>query len=69
MSDVRATVAATLRQLAGWSLVWDDGLPARDELLSLADQVEAIAPGEMPCPMCQEVECDGGCPLAPVRVS
>lgn len=64
---VRAAVAATLRQMSGWGMVWDDGLRADDELLSLANQVEGMGSEDMPCPMCQEIDCDGDCPLAPVR--
>ena len=64
---VRSTVSATLRQMAEWGLVWDTGFRARDELLSLAGQVDGMEEGGLCCPMCQEIECDGDCPLASVR--
>jgi len=62
---VRAAVAATLRQVAGWGLVWEhDGQPARDDLCDIAMQVERMEPGDMCCPVCEEVTCDEDCPLA-----
>lgn len=57
-------VAATLRQLAGWSL----GDRSSGSLLELADAVEAENyANSWCCPMCEEVQCDGGCPLEGVR--
>jgi hypothetical protein len=62
-----ATVAATMRQVADWGLAFDNG-PARDELRSIADQVELLNSGDdMCCPMCEEATCDEDCPLAAVR--
>ncbi|GAA0528671.1 hypothetical protein GCM10010172_06590 [Paractinoplanes ferrugineus] len=63
------TVAATLRQLAGWGLAFDNG-PASGELIQIAQQVEGLtAAQDMCCPMCEEVDCDEDCPLAPVRAA
>lgn len=61
-------VAATLRQVDGWA-PWDL-MPG--ELAKLAEQVEAYnhAAGgleALSCPICQEIECDAGCPLEEVR--
>lgn len=58
------TVVLTLRQLAGWGVARQE--MSDQEFLDLATQVEQIEPG-WSCPMCQEGECDGGCPLEPVR--
>lgn len=60
--DLRITVANTLRQLASWGS--EDREAA--ELTKLADQVE-VDDLAMCCPMCQEVRCDTGCPLEPMR--
>lgn len=59
------TVVLTLRQLATWCV---DGRSEMtdDEFRALAVQVDQIEPG-WTCPMCQEVTCDGGCPLEAVR--
>jgi hypothetical protein len=60
---VVATVIATLRYAAEW-LNDDD----RNLLSETADQVAAEDPREaLCCPVCEEVECDEGCPLAGVR--
>lgn len=61
-------VSATLRQLAGWG-PWEI---EPGQLETLAEQVENYdhAAGGLEalcCPMCQEVECDAGCPLEEVR--
>lgn len=61
-------VAATLRQLAGWGV--RDRTP--DSLYELAAVVEQYdhATGDLEalcCPMCQEIECDAGCPMEEVR--
>lgn len=79
MSDeqtIRAAVAATLRTVAGWgqlACVTDDdeyrGVNVgRDELYELARRVEHERVDDWwSCPICQEVECDNGCPLEPLR--
>lgn len=64
--DPRPIVAATLRTVAEWGLSFEEGL-ARDELRDIADQVALVEPGDMCCPVCEEVECDEGCPLAEYR--
>jgi len=60
------TVALTLRQLAGWGV---SRLDMTDQAFrDLADQVEATTTTDWwSCPMCEEVTCDGGCPLEHVR--
>lgn len=60
------TVALTLRQLAGWGV---SRLDMTDQAFrDLADQVEALTTTDWwSCPMCEEVVCDGGCPLEYVR--
>lgn len=63
---VRVAVAATLRQIAGWGLRWEDGQPADTELCSVASQVAGMEPDEWCCPMCQEDGCEDGCALFPV---
>jgi hypothetical protein len=64
---VVAAVAATLRHVAEWGLAFDNG-PARSELMDLARQVEALEQADdFCCPVCEEVVCDDGCPLAEVR--
>lgn len=61
-------VAATLRQLESWG-PWEI---EPGHLSNLAAEVEAYdhAAGGLAalcCPMCQEIECDAGCPLGEVR--
>lgn len=57
-------VAKTLRQLAEWD--HEDRSPR--SLAELAQVVETEDwPDALCCPMCQEVECDTGCPLEDVR--
>jgi hypothetical protein len=57
---IRATTAKTIRLVASWGQV-----PQAD-IYAVAEQVEA---GwlEACCPVCEEVVCDEGCPLASVR--
>jgi len=60
------TVALTLRQLAGWGTARQE--MSDQEFRDLADQVEATTTTDWwSCPMCEEVVCDGGCPLEHVR--
>jgi hypothetical protein len=58
-----ATVAATLRTVAGW-LPDDD----RDMLYKAAERTERDWNGAC-CPVCEEVTCDDGCPLEKVRAT
>lgn len=61
-----SAVVATLRQVAGWGLSFEDG-PAQQELLEIARQVELLAAQDiLCCPVCEEVECDDDCPLAAI---
>ena len=55
------TVVRTLRQVAEWMPM------SGEELHETADMVERLGADGMPCPMCEEIECDEGCPLATVR--
>lgn len=64
-SAIKRTLALAYRQQAGWT----DDSAAQCEFHSLADQVEAVDGTEVCCPCCEEVLCDGDCPLAPVRGS
>lgn len=65
--EIKIAVAATLRTAAFWGLSFDTG-PAQEELLHIAKQVEALtAEDDVVCPVCEEIECDGGCPLEAVR--
>lgn len=59
-------VARTLRQLAEWG-DYDLQPAALLELATLVDLEDFV--GTWCCPMCQEVECDAGCPLEGVRTS
>lgn len=66
--EIPRAVAATIRQLAEWGLTWHDGRDARDDLLATAEQVATVrADDPICCPLCQEVECNEGCPLAGAR--
>lgn len=61
-------IAATLRQLGSWG-PWEI---EPGQLERLAEEVEAYDHGTgglaaLSCPMCQEIECDAGCPLGEVR--
>lgn len=65
-SERAAIVKDTLRFLAS-------GLPFLDEddrrwLADVAEQMEHQDPAEATCcPLCEEVRCDDGCPLEPLR--
>lgn len=62
MSERQQIIAATLRQIAEWGDVSDT------ELYEIADQVENGATDDWwSCPMCEEITCDDGCPLEPLR--
>ena len=64
MSDIAATVAATLRVAATWITGDED----RATLFETAEQVERDpGPDSMSCPLCEEITCDDGCPMEPVR--
>lgn len=64
-SEVRERIAATaetLHVVAGWGDV------GAEELHRVAQEVAAgDVAGWTCCPVCEEIECDAGCPLAPVR--
>jgi hypothetical protein len=60
---VKRTLAAAYRQAA----TWIDNPADMQVLHALADAVEAFEPGDACCPCCEEVTCDTGCPLEPVR--
>lgn len=62
---VRA-VAATLRSVAGW-VGANPERADREELYWIADAVEQLDPDDICCPVCEEMTCDLGCPLYPVR--
>jgi len=57
-------VAATLRTASGW--IKDEG----DRILLIESAAE-IADSDLSwcCPMCDEIACDDGCPLAEVRAA
>lgn len=57
-------VAATLRTTSGW--IKDEG----DRIL-LIEAASAVAYSDLSwcCPMCEEVTCDSGCPLAEARAA
>jgi hypothetical protein len=57
--DPRPIVAETLRTVAGW--LSDD--VERDMVYSAMRAVEAMQPGDTCCALCEEVECDEGCPF------
>lgn len=59
---VTLAVAATYRHLA----IWMDAANA-DEALRVAGMVERYDVTDICCPCCQEIECDDGCPLEPIR--
>lgn len=65
MDELPTVVARALRFLAGHG--WELWTP--EELRAVADRIDAeVAEGESwSCPVCQEVECDDGCPLRPWR--
>lgn len=57
-------VAATLRQISQWT----EDTRTPEELQKLASFVEnEDYENGLVCPMCQEIECDGGCPLEHYR--
>jgi hypothetical protein len=60
------TVAATLRYASSWL----DNEAESQMLLDTADHIEQHGgglPGSLSCPVCEEVRCDEGCPLASIR--
>ena len=72
MSENRALIVAeTLRFLAGWLVTDDEEHEQGKYLLETALDIEhAVAGGyigEPTCPLCQEMRCDEGCPLAPLQ--
>lgn len=60
-AEIIGTVVRTLRQVAEWMPM------SAEELQETADVVERWSVGDLCCPMCEEVECDDGCPLAEIR--
>jgi hypothetical protein len=60
--EVVQIVATTLRIASQWYEV------DSHDLLGIAHQVEEYWSG-MCCPLCEEVECDQGCPLEHVRAA
>jgi hypothetical protein len=60
---IRGATSATLRTVAEWGPT-----VTREEFLDVAEQVEAMGDDDgWCCPVCEEVECDTGCPLEPIR--
>lgn len=73
-SNPRPTIAATLRQVASWgsSILISRAVNDLDEteLRRLADEVENGDASEwICCPLCEEIDCDGGCPLHDFRAA
>lgn len=66
--DVVAAVVATLRYVTSWAADINgiEHVEARD-LISAADNTEAVGADRDVCPVCEEVACDDDCPLAPYR--
>jgi hypothetical protein len=60
-SEIIETVVRTLRQVAEWMPM------SLEELQETADLVERLGADPACCPMCEEIECDDGCPLAAIR--
>lgn len=58
-------VAATLRTASGW--MGDDG--DRIVLIETAANVMNSKDPSWTCPVCDEIICDDGCPLAEVRAA
>jgi hypothetical protein len=59
---IRAAVVYTLRTVAEWCPT------SPKELREVAEAVDSMVIEEgLCCPVCQEVDCDEGCPLATVR--
>lgn len=65
---LRRAVVATFHTIAEWGSVGVDGSVSRDDMREIAAQVETgkVEDWGM-CPVCQEAECDDGCPLQPLR--
>jgi len=61
---VKRTLAAAYRQAA----TWIDNPGDMQALNSLAYYIEKFDGTDACCPVCQEVVCDTGCPLEPIRV-
>ena len=59
---IKRATAATCRQVAEWFDPREAAL-----LLEVATAVERLSEDDICCPACEEVTCDDGCPLAPVR--
>ncbi len=68
LSDaIRAAVAATLRQSAGWLV---DDINLRDTFYEVANTVATTTPDQWDCcPLCDEMTCDEGCALEPLRTA
>jgi hypothetical protein len=59
------TTVNTLRQVA-WVQNMDYGSVSLSEMADDVEQATIDSLSEI-CPLCEEVVCDGGCPLEPVR--
>jgi hypothetical protein len=55
--QTQATIVNTLREV-GW---------LHPTLYEIADEVERWEPGDACCPLCEEMTCDEGCPMAEAR--
>jgi hypothetical protein len=66
-NETIAAVAATLRYLAGTPSIDND---FRDWMAETAATVAHLTADQIrasTCPVCEEMTCDGGCPLAGIR--
>ena len=64
MTDLDTIVKVLLHLANGWVESRSD----QDWLREVADEIGHLEPSEMcTCPLCQEVACDGGCPMEPHR--
>jgi hypothetical protein len=60
---IRKATVDTLRTIACWLTEDDERMLRR-----VAEAVEHQPPADwLSCPVCEEIECDGGCPLGPLR--
>lgn len=64
LPPTQATILATLRIAAGW-YPYPNDVP----LAKTAYVVEnwRPSPSNLTCPMCEEIDCDAGCPFTPLR--
>jgi hypothetical protein len=65
--DQAALIVSTVERTLRTAAMWLESDKDSEMLIETANMVKAQGADELCCPVCEEIECDGGCPLETLR--